>query len=90
MNLNRLWAFISAWPLHIITVVSIGVVLYIAPQQAGLLVYKASLILIAACSAYWINRLIFRRDPEDATDTHGHYQLTIMIAAAMLAAGLAA
>lgn len=88
--MKHIVAFLMAWPLHIITLFSIGAVVYIAPQQAGLLVYKASLILIAACSAYWINRLIFRRDPEDATDTHGHYQLTIMIAAAMLAAGLAA
>src|SRR5579859_6362959 len=52
----RFARFLRDWPLHIAAVILIVAVLIIAPRQAGILVYKASLLLIAAIGAYWINR----------------------------------
>lgn len=81
--------FAREWPLHLITVMLVIAVLVIAPRQAGILVYKAALLLIAAVGAYWINRLLFFREPH-GEDIHDRWQMTTMICAAMLAAGLAA
>ena len=81
--------FARDWPLHVITVALIVAVVMIAPRQAGILVYKAALLLIAAVGAYWINRLLFFREPHGG-DVQDRWQMTAMICAAMLAAGLAA
>ena len=77
------------WPLHLITTALVALVLVIAPRQAGILVYKAALLTIAAVGAYWINRTLFGREPH-GRGVHDRWQMTAMICAAMLAAGLAA
>jgi len=88
----RFARFLRDWPLHIAAVILIVAVLIIAPRQAGILVYKASLLLIAAIGAYWINRTLFHRLGHgcEEQNIHHQYQLVIMVAAAMIAAGLAA
>lgn len=95
MHLNRASVartfldFVTGWPLHIATAVFVIAVLVIAPRQVGLLAYKASLLLIAAVGAYWIDRAVFHRRA-GVGDTQDQWQLVVLIAAAMLAAGLAA
>lgn len=81
--------FLRDWPLHIVTMVLVGLVLLIAPHQVGILVYKACLQLIAAIGAYWINRLLFARKIRE-NDVHAQWQATAMICAAMIAVGIAA
>ncbi len=82
-------SFVHRWALHAAMIVGVGIVMMIAPKQTGLLVYKATLLLIAAIGAYWINRMLFHRRAHES-DLHGQWQMTAMICAAMLAAGLAA
>jgi hypothetical protein len=87
----RLARFAREWPLHIATAACFAGVLIIAPQQSGLIIYKASLLLAAAVVAYWLNRTLFHRDTDEGSgDVQDQWQLVAMICAAMIAAGLAA
>lgn len=85
---------LNEWPLHITTVVLIAIVMVIAPQQLGLLVYKAALITLPTVITYWISRWILHLDVKklDSGNLTREEQrdLVILIAAAMIAAGLAA
>lgn len=86
--------FIKSWPLHITTVILIGVVYVIAPQQLGLLAYKAALITLPTIIVYWISRWVLHLDVDklDSGDltSEDQWHLVLLICAAMLAAGLAA
>lgn len=86
--------FLREWPLHFITLVLVGAIYIIAPQQLGLLAYKAALITLPTIIVYWIARWVLHLDVEKL-DSGGltkedQRDLVILIAAAMLAAGLAA
>jgi len=88
--LHRVRSFARDWPLHLTTIAFVALIAWRFPQQAWLLAYKATLILLAPIGVYWINRWLFRRNVECARDIHTQWQTTAMICAAMLAAGLAA
>lgn len=81
--------FFSDWPMHITTAVLLLLVFVVARQQVGILIYKAALLTLAACIAYWIARWVLRVDPEDASDEERR-DVVLLICAAVLAAGLAA
>jgi hypothetical protein len=87
----RLAKFAREWPLHIAGAACFAGVLIIAPQQSGLIIYKASLLLGSAIVAYWLNRTLFHRDTDEGVgDINDQWQLVTMVCAAMIAAGLAA
>ena len=43
------------------TVALMGVIWQLAPQQAPVILYKLSLVSMAACMAYWVDRSLFKR-----------------------------
>lgn len=100
MSFRPVTDFLRHWPLHILTALLFGSVLILAPQQAGLFIYKGALIFGAAIAAYWVNRIMFKRPSDDGektqhnilpTDTtHADWQLCAMVCFAMLSVGLAA
>lgn len=93
---SYLFSLLRGWQLLATTVVLVVAVIVIAPQQAGLIVYKAGLITGAAYLAYLVDRVIYpnaRPDSAHLSDweaVHAQYRRAIIIASAMLAAGLAA
>lgn len=87
-------AFCQGWPLHIVTGVLLLAVWAAAPQQLGIIAYKAALITLPVVLVYWIGRWILKLDvakldsgnlsKEDQRD------LVYLCCAAMIAAGLSA
>ena len=75
VSMRLLVDFAKGWPLHLLTAGLFLAVVVIAPQQAGLLVYKGALIFGGAIGAYWVNRIMFNRPPArhvGADDRHAH------------------
>jgi hypothetical protein len=88
-RLLRIWNVLMEWQWHIATLFFVAVVIALAPRQATLLIYKASLPMIGACGAYWLNKFFFYREPE-CKETHARWQLIALMCAGMLAMGLGA
>lgn len=87
---------LRAWPLAALTLALCAGVLFIAPQQLGILVYKGALLTGAGFGAYWLDRLLFPYSrPHELTsfgggDHHAEYRRAIIVASALLAVGLSA
>ena len=61
--IDRLRDLSRAWPLLAVFLVTFAVVLMIAPQKAGLVLFGVSKIALGGYIGYWADRLCFR--PED-------------------------
>lgn len=77
---NRFMAFVKSWPMHIVTVILLLAVVAIAPQQLGVLVFKACVIFLSGTMAYWLGR---------ANGLTDDWQRIALICAAMVATALA-
>lgn len=77
MSLELVREFVHKWPLHLLTTALFAAVLIIAPQQAGLFVYKGSLIFGGAIGAYWVNRIMFNRHPGSPHKVDGEKTMPI-------------
>lgn len=80
----------------IIALALIAIIVFIAPQQLGITVYKLSLVSLSAVAGYRLDRSIFpyaRPDnkelSEQARSAAGHRR-AIIVAAAMIAVSLGA
>lgn len=66
-----------AW--WVASIVAVGLVGWVAPQQLEVLVYKLALVTIAVKVGYWADRLLYRNAPRiDATlprDVYGGLRL---------------
>lgn len=78
---NRFVAFLKAWPMHIVTTLLLAIVVAIAPQQLGVLVFKSCAIFLSGTMAYWICRANGITDP---------WQRIALMCAAMIATAMAA
>ena len=86
----RMWVWAA---IAVVLLVIIG-----RPEQVLVVVYKGSLVCIAAFVGYWIDRNLFAtrlpRDPEYASDQYGQasqaaaYRRAIIVAAVILAFAL--
>lgn len=65
----------------LITILLIGLVALLSPQQLPVLLYKLSLITMAAAVGYWIDRSLF---PYARPDNPKLNDFDLLIAAAML------
>lgn len=65
----------------LITIVLIGLIAWLAPQQLPVSLYKLSLITMAAVVGYWIDRSLF---PYGRPDNASIQPYDMIIAAAML------
>lgn len=57
------------WDWAIGTAILMVVIWNIAPQQIQVIIYKISLVALAACMAYWIDRSMYQR-LTDRLDVH--------------------
>lgn len=79
--------------LLIVTLILLTVVLFVAPQQLGIIAYKGALLSAAAFGAYWIDRVLFPYSRPDQTiydQTHSEYRRAIIVASCVLAGALSA
>lgn len=80
----------------LITLVLIGLIAWLAPQQLPVSLYKLSLITMAAVVGYWIDRSLFpyarpdnpSLDPYDLLIAAAMLRRAIIVGAAMLAVSL--
>lgn len=68
------------------------VVAMVAPQQLGILAYKGALLAGAVFGGYWADRRLFpySRPHEFYSSIHSEYRRAVIVAACVLAVGLAA
>lgn len=54
-------AQVRMWDWAVASIVSIGLVWWVAPQQLGVILFKCCLVAIAACLAFWVDHSLFKR-----------------------------
>ena len=54
-NFPRLWGWM------VVSVLLLGTVLYVSPQQFPVILYKLSMVTVSAVGAYWIDRSLFKQ-----------------------------
>lgn len=76
----------------IVALIGVVAIYLLAPQQLPVVTYKFMIIMLAAVLGYYLDRELFpyARPHEDLKSPHRMLRRAIIVAAAMLSAGLAA
>ena len=81
------------WPAWIATLVLLGLVAVIAPQQIGVIAYKFIFLTGGAIAGYWVHVWTFGHITHDDDSEYlepGKWRRTVFMTAGMIAAALAA
>lgn len=84
---------LRAFPLLVVFVITFAIVVWLAPQKAGLALFGISKLAMGAYTGYWIDRLCFRREDrphrlEGIAKGTAWKRRAIIIAASIVAAAL--
>lgn len=87
---------LRASPFLLGAILGLVLIAFIAPQQLGVIAYKATILSLAAYAGYWADRIIFpnaRVDDmavaETSVFTTAQLRRAIMVGATLIASGLA-
>ena len=84
-RLARFGHGVMQWRAHILTVLLTAAVIVIAPQQTGVLIYKACLIPFGACVGYWLYKFFDKDASCEAGHPASRWQMYVMIGVGMIA-----
>lgn len=81
-----------AWQAWLITLALLASVLFMAPQQIGILPYKGTFISLGCLGGYWMHVWLFGHVEQmpGYMRLHASYQRTAIMCCAMLALGMGA
>lgn len=81
------------WPAWLISLILIAVIYEVAPQQLGLIAYKALFLTLGAVVGYWVHVWCLGHIGDELKGNalqHARYRRTAFIVGAMIAFALAA
>lgn len=81
------------WPAWIVSIILLAIIYQVAPQQIGLIAYKALFLTLGAVVGYWVHVWSLGHITDELTNTqrnHAMYRRTIFVVGAMIAFALAA
>lgn len=90
---DRLRDLSRAWPLLLLFLITFTVVVFLAPQKAGLALWGVSKLALGAYLGYWADRMCFRDGDrphllEGISRGTAWKRRSLIVAASILAAGL--
>lgn len=81
------------WPAWVVSLLLLAVIYEVAPQQLGLIAYKALFLTLGAVVGYWVHVWALGHVSDSANEKqlqHARYRRTAFIVGAMIAFALAA